>query len=393
MNRSALRRRPVRLFAGLAGGLGLALALGAAAAPSSAGGPITAFTGQLAGVTALSPSSAWAVGSHCTSGCGTGSEIDRTLILRWNGAAWAQVASPNPGGRFRFLSAVSALSPSSAWAVGQYSTISGGNRTLVLRWNGASWARVASPSPEVVDGSFLFGVAAVSPSDAWAAGWSYGLGGENSNTLILRWNGASWAVAHSPNPVHLGFNVLNGVSALSASDAWAVGSTDTGTLILHWNGARWTRVPSPSPGGTGSDVLNGVRALSASDAWAVGSTGTKTLILHWNGASWTRVPSPGPAGGIGSNLSAVSAPSPSDAWAAGSYFTSSGESKTLILRWNGAAWTVVASPNPGGTTGTSLGGVSALSASNVWAVGTTASSSPVPKTLILHWNGASWTRS
>ncbi len=141
------------------------------------------------------------------------------------------------------------------------------------------------------------------------------------------------------------------------------------------------------------DVLNGVSALSASDAWAVGSTGTKTLILHWNGASWTRVPSPSPAGGVGSNLSAVSAPSASDAWAAGSYFTSSGESKTLILRWNGAAWTVVASPNPGGTTGTALLAVSALSASNVWAVGTTASSGPVPKTLILHWNGTSWTRS
>ena len=44
-------------------------------------------------------------------------------------------------------------------------------------------------------------------------------------------------------------------------------------------------------------------ASSASSAWAVGSTGSeaglkhKTVVLRWNGTAWTRVPSPTPAGG------------------------------------------------------------------------------------------------
>jgi hypothetical protein len=54
-------------------------------------------------------------------------------------------------------------------------------------------------------------------------------------------------------------NYLYGVSAVSASDAWAVGYyVDNGTntdhtLILHWNGTAWSRVKAPQPG-------HGVRA-------------------------------------------------------------------------------------------------------------------------------------
>jgi hypothetical protein len=38
-------------------------------------------------------------------------------------------------------------------------------------------------------------------------------------------------------------------------------------------------------------ILYGVAATSASNAWAVGDTGTgnghKTLIMHWNGKAWS----------------------------------------------------------------------------------------------------------
>jgi hypothetical protein len=39
--------------------------------------------------------------------------------------------------------------------------------------------------------------------------------------------------------------------------------------------------------------LSAVDATSATNAWAVGTYGTfKTLILHWDGTAWTQVPSP-----------------------------------------------------------------------------------------------------
>jgi hypothetical protein len=91
-------------------------------------------------------------------------------------------------------------------------------------------------------------------------------------------------------------------------------------------------------------------------------------------------------------LNGVSARSHSDAWAAGYFSTSSGGTKTLVLHWNGAGWTEVASPSPGGSAGTALSGVDAVSASCVWAVGSTSPFGTVGTTLILHWNGSTWTR-
>lgn len=377
MNMSIAGCRLARLLTGLAGGSALVLALGAAASPHSA--TVTGLQGQLLGVSAVSPSAAWAVGYRNTSG-GL-----RTLTLRWNGAAWTKVASPSPGdGRQSLLTAVTALSPSDAWAVGSYSAGSG-FKTLVLHWNGARWTRVPSPSPEVMDGSFLLGVSAMSDSDVWAAGWYYGTGGENSNTLILHWNGVRWAVVRSPNPAHLGFNFLSGVSARSRTDAWASGSGDDGALILHWNGTRWSRVASSVR--SGLDALNGASAVSAVDAWAVGSTAASDLILRWNGMHWARVPAPAP--GSSPALNGVSAVSASGAWAVGSYLPSPGSKpRTLVLHWNGAAWGRQASPSPGGADGSVLLGVSARSPRQAWAVGYAGAS-----TLILRWNGTAWVRS
>jgi hypothetical protein len=61
----------------------------------------------------------------------------------------------------------------------------------VLRWNGAGWARVPSPSPgSGSSGSVLAGVTTVSAADAWAAGLSF-LSTGAEHTLLLHWNGTS----------------------------------------------------------------------------------------------------------------------------------------------------------------------------------------------------------
>jgi hypothetical protein len=245
----------------------------------------------------------------------------------------------------------------------------------------------------VIDGSFLQSVTAVSASDAWAVGWFYGYGGENSWTLILHWNGRRWTRVPSPNPSFRGFNVLTGVTALSTTNAWAVGGDEkNGNLIAHWNGTRWRKVSSPHvPYGS----FGGVTATSASDALTVGNSCVSslcadgTVAAHWNGTTWARVPIPNPHS---ASLNGVSADSRMSAWAVGSYFTGNYVQEALILRWDGTAWTRVASPNPGGAAGTELEGVSAISRSNAWAVGT-ASWFSNPRTVILHWNGTSWTQS
>ena len=120
----------------------------------------------------------------------------------------------------------------------------------------------------------------------------------------------------------------------------------------------------------------------------------KTLVLHWNGTSWQRVASPNPLTAISSSLGGVSARSATDAWAVGQSATSSGDPRSLVLHWTGTSWRQVASPSPGFRA--ALTAVSARSAADAWAAGNfsvNGGPSPGDKTLVLHWNGTSWRQS
>jgi len=65
---------------------------------------------------------------------------------------------------------------------------------------------------------------------------------------------------------------------------------------------------------------------------------------------------------VGSSLESVAGTSATDTWAVGST-----AGQTLILHWDGSHWTRVPSPNLGPSD--DLNAVAASAASNVWAVG------------------------
>ena len=429
MIKFVLDRRPIGLLAALAGGLTLALSLGAAASAAPPDSSGTGHPGALQGVSGLSPHDAWAVGYSCTSNCGMGAaEVDRTQILHWDGAAWSQVASPNPDRNGR-LNAVTALSPSDIWAVGSYCAAHCGTdsaviHALILHWNGAAWTQVASPAPAGSLITTLNGVSAKSPASAWAVGTYCSVNCNQTqsappprpNTFILRWDGTAWRQVASPDPGGRYGSSLSSVSVLSPDNAWAAGNYGTRksfqdftagrSMVLHWNGSMWARQPSssfgnPAPG----SVLYGVSALSPSDALAVGSSYygscecARTLALRWDGIAWAKVksPSPGPSSDPIAEFFGVSSLSSSDAWAVG-YWESYAKSSylTLVAHWNGTSWATVPSPNdPAGLTGDGnfLSAVSGASASDIWAVGNYATSNGASRTLVLHWNGTKWTRS
>jgi hypothetical protein len=228
----------------------------------------------------------------------------------------------------------------------------------------------------------LVDVAVVSANDVWAVGSAF------DRSLTMHWDGSAWRIVPSPNPGNV-HNVLNAVAAVASNNVWAVGSYDDGTLILHWDGATWTHVPSPSQPGT-INALNGIAVVNANDIWAVGNyTAALTLIEHWDGTRWSIVPSPNPSSQPYNFLYDVTALASNDVWAVGSYTVSGQAPRTLVIHWNGTTWSVVPSPNNDGTYGYSLTNVlrsvAALSATDIWAVGSYGTTS-----LIEHWNGSTW---
>ncbi len=101
---------------------------------------------------------------------------------------------------------------------------------------------------------------------------------------------------------------------------------------------------------------------------------------------------------FGNTFNAVTAISASDVWAVGYQNDNNlNESRTLIEHFNGTSWATVASPNPGSTancmnsnTGNVLNGVAGTSTSDVWAVGFSFTCSTDLKPMVLHWDGTSW---
>lgn len=280
----------------------------------------------------LATDDVWVVGDWA--GRTTGG-LYRTLIEHWNGTVWSIVPSPHPGNG-NGLFGVTALSPESAWAVGSYVLARAGwaQRTLVLHWNGKAWKQVRSPNPsEHNPGTSrhddeLAAVDAVSARNVWAVGSYFRRatnGRHSSQTLVLHWNGKRWKQAASPNPGKLGHpNVLNDVAAASAAEIWAVGSYRGRVPLVEQRVNAWKAVPAPGPAAVADELeLISVAPLSATDAWAAGwylddaDLETKNLVEHWDGTAWVVVPTPNsyPAGG----LLGIAAVSPTDVWAVGSW--------------------------------------------------------------------------
>jgi len=129
----------------------------------------------------------------------------------------------------------------------------------------------------------------------------------------------------------------------------------------------------------------GAAILSGSVA-AQALPGSALLIEHWDGKKWTVTQAPGPQGG--SELSAVTAISPTNLWAVGSFVETTGTTLTwhpLAEHYDGVSWSPVVLPTPNKNAQSELVAVSGSSATDVWAVGSIGG-----RSLTEHYDGTSW---
>src|SRR5207244_978912 len=120
--------------------------------------------------------------------------------------------------------------------------------------NGTAWSVGLAGDPPGLQSSILLSVSCPSSTTCFAVGTAFD--GSQFDPLVERWNGTSWSVAASPNPVTGVAGTLDGVACTSANACFAAGSyisntTHTGrTLIERWNGTSWSVVASPNAPGT-----------------------------------------------------------------------------------------------------------------------------------------------
>jgi hypothetical protein len=303
-------------------------------------------------VSASSSTDVWAVGDDGGA---------YPIIYHWNGTRWTADSQKQIAG---VLYGISAITPSDAWAVG-YLNHGGYPLTLTEHWDGTTWSVVPSPSPDQSD--VLSDSVAVATNDVWAAGNYLPHASTTIQPLFLHWDGTKWQhVPEATGLVHGG--IVSRIAAVSTGDVWAVGYQGTPTpfstdaLTEHWDGSIWSVVPAAPPPVMESSTLNGVAAISAHDVWAVAWGGAGSpYIEHWDGSAWSVVPSPTVTG----VLFGVGAASTDDVWAVGDY--GSNLAMDLTEHWDGSMWTQISTPAPGQQS--ALAAVTAISSTDLWAVG------------------------
>jgi hypothetical protein len=305
--------------------------------------PEGATTGQLAGLDEVGPTDVWAVGS--STGTISGNTLTTTLAEHFDGSTWTIVPTPNPATSANSvdqLDAVGGTGPDDLWAAGSVFDFSTQEITLLFEhFNGTTWQVTAAPSAKA-SGQFpaLDAVTAISPTDVWAVGQTQTEAGNGGidNTLAVHWNGSSWQVVTSPCLSGSGTvlaknckikqqNHLTGVTALGTNDVWASGYLDGSDgripYVLHWDGMAWSLTKTPTLGGT---ELFGIAALSATDIWVSGSDFSVTglglaVVEHFDGTSWSVAPflHPGQDAGVPNDtLSAIASAPPHTLFTIGS---------------------------------------------------------------------------
>jgi len=251
------------------------------------------------------------------------------------------------------------------------------------------WQLVKSANEGHKLGNVLYAVADISSGDAWAVGAWPARSPYLTDTLAEHWNGTKWAIVRTPRTL-MPTAQLNSIAAMASNAVWAAGYVENPgcicghTLVDHWNGSAWTRLKTPNPGI--ADFLAGISAVSAQEIWAAGDEWPNQgydvpLILRWDGKQWAPLV-------LNqyqlATLYSVYAPAHNDAWAFGFW----GCCTTLVLRWNGTSWTRV----PFADTAQIIS-LSGTSSSDVWAAGYYyCGSSCNPEARLFHWDGVQWMR-
>jgi hypothetical protein len=240
-------------------------------------------------------------------------------------ARWCIEGIITPASGSDWLYSVAAISRSDAWAAGaNYTDGATRAKLLVEQYGGHRRRQVAIPAHlAAVNPSAEIRVGASSPTNVWVFELLAG-----HKQRILRWDGRHWHLTTAPSWVLSGYsNYPNdqpgqaAVAVQSRSSAWvfSVGTKNRPSMAAREVGGHWHRVQLP-------EAPVSVAAVSGNDIWASGYD----AIMHWNGRHWSSHAAP--AGVYGP----IAADSASSAWVL---------TDDAVDYWNGTAWTAIALPS------------------------------------------------
>jgi hypothetical protein len=323
--------------------------------------------------------------------------------LHFDGKTWTQIPiAQETGNPDLVLNSVAALSPSNVWAVGFFENSKGFDTEVIQHFDGKAWRNVKDLNlvGKQVDNATvlseaLVSIAALSPTDLWAAGYLLAQSGTQQFLVpfIEHFNGKKWSLSGTPfatgNDLLIG---VNGIAPISDTDVWMtalddINGQDGQGEIFHFDGHTWSLFATAD---ARASTFRAVAAISSGDVWAVGDQNDlqNTLIEHFDGNQWTVIPSPTPANTQVVELWGVTAISSKDVWASGFQEGFDGKNSPLVLHWDGNKWSLVPAPSEG-TRSTTTFGIASVAPGDVWVAGSFLSNhEPFEQPFVLSTNQA-----
>ena len=305
------------------------------------------------------------------------------IVLAVSGAQ----AAGTPGWRYvavyhvdEGMSSVSASSATDAWAVGEcyYSCL------LTSRWNGKKWQTL--PEPGLDGGPYVTGaaVAAIGRGRAWV--FVDQVNEELGISVVdaVEWTGTSWSAVHD-----FGSLLPGGLIASGPDDVWGFGSDGT-PWAVHYNGKSWSQVSLPVNVSQSS-------ASAAAGNWVTGTVAAqpkRVEILHWSKGAWRNAVLPKIAVPTGDQMfpGDIAAATMADLWVSVRVGPAKGRgpSTTVLLHWNGRAWSKVLVPNVVNLNG--LAGLASDGHGGSWVASYAVNKPGVLTGLVMyHYSGGHWT--
>lgn len=230
----------------------------------------------LTGVSCVSATDCEAVGSYWFQSMAGYTDLAEV----WNGQGWAIQPTEAEWSKMRFeLNSVSCSSASFCLAVGQFESLYGTphSATWAERWNGSSWSGLFPDTEGAI--SDLYSVSCTpATTDCMAVGW-YQDASANEFPLAERWTGSTWSPQYPASSITATDMNFTAVSCPAVTACMAVGTTNVTaispstwvTVAQSWNGSTWTLDNTQDPLGAQVSILGGVSCPAAALCTAVGS--------------------------------------------------------------------------------------------------------------------------
>jgi len=238
-------------------------------------------------------------------------------IARWDGSRWLALGT----GMDWPVKALAQYGPDLI-AGGEFTTAGGTAANHIARWNGSAWSSLGSGMDDFADVSALV----VSGNDLYAGGDFFMAGGVEAS-YVAKWNGNAWS------PVGSGLYTSVNTLAVLGTELYAGGYL----FVSKWDGSTWSDLGS----GLGGEVF--ALAVVGSDLFVGGSftTAGETAangIARWDGTSWSALGS-----GVDDGFVSTLAVSGTDLYVGGYFTTAGGNPANSIAKWDGGAWSALGS--------------------------------------------------